>query len=303
MATHGPLVSIGVPVYNGERFLEATLQSLLAQTFTDFEIIVSDNASTDSTPAICQRYMKMDRRVRYHRYEENVGSAGNLLRVVGLSSAPYFKLANADDLCSPDLLAECMQVLEASPEVVLCYARTVLIDENGGVLRNYEDGLHLRTDDVVRRFRKASEFIRLINVLQGVIRGDAAKQVLGKYGGYEGADQVAVAELTLYGQFHELSTSSFYRRMHAAASSSITGHEKQGYLDPSRKDVEPMYWWRLHYEYLKAVGRGPVPLSDRVRLTGRVIRFGIHVRGNLGRELVGAATTWVRTLMHLGGPG
>src|SRR6516225_12243640 len=99
-----PLVSIGLFVYNGERFLEEALRSILNQTFTDFELIISDNASTDRTGEIAEAYAKRDDRIRYYRNEKNMGAGWNMRRVYGLAIGKYFKQAAADDILEPEFL-------------------------------------------------------------------------------------------------------------------------------------------------------------------------------------------------------
>ena len=127
-----PKVSIGMPVYNGDRYLGSAVESLLAQTFGDFSIVIVDNASTDGTEAIGREFAKRDRRVRYHRNPENIGGGPNFNRAFDMANdAPYFKWAAHDDLHAPDFLAECVAVLDRRSDVVLCHCETEHIDENG----------------------------------------------------------------------------------------------------------------------------------------------------------------------------
>ena len=100
-----PRVSIGLPIYNGENFLGDAVESLLAQTFTDFELVLVDNASTDGTAAMCERFVARDKRVRYHRNPQNIGGAPNFNLAFQLADrAPYFKWAAHDDRHLPDFL-------------------------------------------------------------------------------------------------------------------------------------------------------------------------------------------------------
>src|SRR5690606_21798140 len=138
-----PRVSIAVPVYNGERYLRASLDGLLAQTFTDFELVIADNASTDGTEAICREYVARDARVRYHRNERNLGGPGNFRRVFQLSRGEYHKWSTADDLWHPTLVEKCVAVLDARPDVVLAYPRSNIVDAEGRVVRTFDDPLDL----------------------------------------------------------------------------------------------------------------------------------------------------------------
>jgi len=132
MAYVKPRVSIGVPVYNGESYLACALDSMLGQTYGDFELIISDNASTDRTPEICRQYAARDPRVRYLREEQNRGLAWNFNRVVEVSRGDYFKWAAYDDVCAPSFLARTVEVLDNDPHVILATSVAALIDAQGG---------------------------------------------------------------------------------------------------------------------------------------------------------------------------
>ncbi|HMB96546.1 MAG TPA: glycosyltransferase family A protein, partial [Tepidisphaeraceae bacterium] len=126
-----PKVSIGMPVRNGQRFIRQAIDSLLAQTFTNFELIICDNASTDSTEAICREYASRDSRVRYFRNSRNLGPAGNHNKCVDLSQGDYFRWHAHDDMCAPDYLEKCVECLDHNPDVVIAYPRTLIVDEEG----------------------------------------------------------------------------------------------------------------------------------------------------------------------------
>ena len=123
------MVSIGVPVYNGEAFLEEKLDSLLARTFEDFEPIILDNASTDRTGEIARRLAARDGHVRYHRHPENLGLTANYNGLIRMASGELFKWATADDLCRPTFLEHCVAALREIPDAVLAYPRTQAIDQ------------------------------------------------------------------------------------------------------------------------------------------------------------------------------
>ena len=106
-----PQVSIGMPVYNGEKFIREALDSLLAQTFTDFELIISDNASMDGTEAICREYAERDQRIRYVRQAENRGPAANFRFVLDEAVGEYFMWAAADDVWTSRFIENCSQML------------------------------------------------------------------------------------------------------------------------------------------------------------------------------------------------
>src|SRR5215469_10077370 len=146
-----PLVSVGIFVYNGERFIEETLSSILGQTFTDFELIISDNASTDRTGQIAEAYAARDTRIRYYRSEKNMGAGWNVRRVYELATGKYFKQAAADDLLEPDFLRLCVEALENDPSCVVAYAKTREVDENGAFIKNYITPMQTNSSDPVAR--------------------------------------------------------------------------------------------------------------------------------------------------------
>ena len=109
-----PRVSIGMPVYNGADHVAKAIQAILSQTFEDFELVISDNASSDGTDQICRRYAALDPRIRYCRNDHNLGAAANYNRVFELARAEYFKWAAHDDLYAPEYLERCVAELDSS---------------------------------------------------------------------------------------------------------------------------------------------------------------------------------------------
>ena len=276
-------VSIGLPVYNGERYLAATLDSLLAQTFDDFELFICDNASTDGTATIGRAYAAQDPRVRYVRHPENIGAARNFNRTFELASAEYFRWASADDLFAPQSLARCVEVLDREPSVVLAYPKTTLIDDDGRVIRPYEDGLHLQSPRPSDRFAQALYRLVLCNAQYGLMRTEVLKRVL-PVGVYVGCDWVLLAELSLYGTFWEIPEHLFFRRMHAAASSSMSDAERRVFYDPNDSRRVVLHQWRHLWELARAVQRAPLDRLERIRSVGYLLRQARWQRYALARE-------------------
>ena len=280
-----PTVSMGLVVYNGERYLAATIDSLLDQTFCDFELIISDNASTDRTEEIGRAYAAKDTRVRYSRNDKNLGAAANYQRALELSRGKYFRLAACDDLSAPELLAKCVAVLDRDPSVLLAYPKTTIIDAEGKVISEYEDNLNLVSDKPTERFANLLEHLRLCNAIFGVIRTDVLKS-LPPMGRHVGADVHLLAELSLYGKFVEVPEFLFFRRMHAQASSSMTTAQLQQFYDPNRRLSIPMRHWRNLWEYARAIRRSPLGIVEKGRLMVSVGRVGPLGRRALLKELV-----------------
>lgn len=266
--SNGARVSIGLPVYNGERYLAATLDSLLTQTYSDLELVISDNASTDATEEICRAYAGRDARVRYYRNATNLGAAPNYNRVFRLASGEYFKWAAHDDLCAPEYLEACVRVLDETPHAVVCHTRTAIIDEHGDLTGHYDDELDLReprpSDRFARYlFRRASEW----NAIFGVVR----RSVLAEtplIGGYIGSDQVLLGELVLRGAVYELPERLFFRRDHP--DNSWRAHRSvralTAWFDPTVARGPQVPTTLRHLGgYLGAIGRVPLPAAERVR--------------------------------------
>lgn len=288
-ATPAPVVSIGVPVFNGERYLAHTLEVLLAQTFRDFEIIISDNASTDATPRICRDAMAKDPRVRYFRQESNVGAAMNYNRAFALARGRYFRWNAADDFVAPDALAKCVNFLRENQDFVLAYPRTKIIDDQDRALEEYDDGLDLRDASVARRIDVILQRTRECNAVFGLIDAERLRQT-GLIGCFTGSDHILLFELALRGPFAELDGSWFYRRTHPAASSADKSLARQReFYDPKHEDRQfersSIERTRRHFrEAFRALGRVDLPFHWRMRCLWTVLRVAIASRRHLIAE-------------------
>jgi glycosyltransferase involved in cell wall biosynthesis len=281
-----PLVAVGLPCYNSEKYIAESLDCLLAQTFKDFAIIISDNASTEGTESICRRYVARDPRIRYFRNSTNMGMMPNFNRVFSLSNSKYFKWATADDRWHPEMLAKSVAVLEADPNVVVCYPRVVLIDATGVEIKRYEDELHLQQSDPAQRFLKVMDELRLVNHHLGVLRTDAIRKT-SMYGTHVGADVGFVAEMSLYGTFFQLPEHLIFRRFHPDSSSwerKSKEHQARRYHAANAKRA-PFNVWRFHLAYFRAVLRGPLNPWKKFKMLIRLVRTLYWDRRSLGEEL------------------
>src|SRR5262245_7900591 len=220
MGNRIPRVSIGMPVRNGQRFIREAIDSLLAQTFGDFELIICDNASTDQTEMICRDYQTRDPRVRYFRNQEDLGPAGNHNKCFNLSRGQYFKWHAHDDVCDPTYLARCVEVLDGDPNVVIAYPGTLIIDESGRPIDEYKFRLATDRPSVSRRFAE----LVLVNhrkhravEIFGLMRVSALLQTPLE-GAYARGDSVLLARMALLGRFVELPERLFLSRSHASQS-------------------------------------------------------------------------------------
>lgn len=263
-----PRVSLGVPVYNAERYLEGLFECLLAQDYQDFEIVVSDNASTDRTQEICRRYAAWDGRIRYYRNAENLGLAPNFNRCFELARGEFFKWTPFDDEYAPDYLRQCVETLEAAPDsVVLCYPKTTLIDEHGARIREYDDDLDLREPEPHQRLQHFLDRYNLCNPIVGLMRSSA----LGKtqlVGAYLSSDIPLLAELALLGEWWEVPEPLFFRRIYPQSSrqGSRRLSDVAKWLNPAHSGtilVSPRT--RAFFHVLAAIWQSPIPAAQRAR--------------------------------------
>lgn len=279
-----PHVSIGVPVFNGEKFLAAALDSLLAQTYEDFELLISDNASTDSTPEICRRYAAMDRRVRYVRNEGNIGVYRNCNQVFELSSGEYFKLAAADDLCDPDLLRRCVDVLDANPSIVATYPRTRFIDEDGKSLSLTDPGWHLMSEEPWERLKYVLVSGHRVNVFFGLIRSqDLAHTRLFPL--YPGGDCRLLGELSLRGKFFEIPEYLFFRRIHPNASTQNRDSDWRSLFFKGKSGHIELPFWQVCIDHVSTIVRSSLSLRQKASCLRVVARRLVSGRRQLFGEL------------------
>jgi glycosyltransferase involved in cell wall biosynthesis len=280
------ILTVGLPVYNREKFLRQSLDSLLGQTFTDFDLVISDNASTDGTEDICREYARRDGRIRYYRNPSNIGAPRNFNRTFEISSTKYFKWATSDDLCGARFLELALEVLERDPTVVLCYAKSRTIAEDGSPIEDYEDHLHLEEAKASQRFMRLVTTIGLCHQHQGVIRSAALRKT-GMLKVHLRSDVNLLAELTLYGKFYELPERLFFRRLHPDSPSwAREDTERQlEHYDPGKGYGIVLHCFRGHLAYLDAIRRAPIGFAEKAALYRFVLRGMIQDRRHLVREL------------------
>ncbi|MDQ1289488.1 MAG: hypothetical protein QG622_3054 [Actinomycetota bacterium] len=284
-----PRLTLGLPVYNGERFLAESLDALLAQTFTDFELIVSDNASEDSTPEIARAYATRDPRVRYVRHPRNLGSAFNHNYVIANARGEFFKWVSDDDLYAPDLLRRCVEALDTRPELVGSHAWTAFIDTDGKITHRLDYALASDVPDVSRRFRSAL-YVQGGDDIYAVMRTAVLRRVQ-PCGSHHLADRTFMAELFLNGPFHNVPDYLYFRRDHPRRADRVAPSLRRRcvHLDPRRADRRRHPVVRLVAEYLGwylvSIWRAPISLTDRLRCTRDLVVWVLgHVRWPGGRR-------------------
>ena len=268
-----PAVTIGLPVYNGENYLGAAIEALLSQTYLDFTLVISDNASTDATEDICRAAARADQRVRYIRQPINLGGAPNYNAVFEDAAGEMFMWATHDDLKYPAYVQQCVTALDARPEAVLAYALYEEIS-GGGVKGEVADRRPELTaaDPAVRLeriiTRGASRWTRNNTYpIFGVMRTEVVKRT-AMHGGYQGSDRVFLAEIALSGPFIEVDEVLMGYRFHEAQSMEAAtgeGSDRDAWFDTTRAGKPGWPNWRRNQEYLRAIKRAPLGAADRRR--------------------------------------
>jgi glycosyltransferase involved in cell wall biosynthesis len=266
-----PALSIGLPVYNGQRYLSKALHSLLNQDFEDFELIISDNGSTDGTEIICREAAARDRRVRYVRSDQNRGATWNFRRVFELSRGEFFKYAAYDDECYPTMLRRCMEAMIAGgPEVALVYTESEVIDENSEIIPR---DVSPRWDGIATSAQNAC--VRLWHVLWWVLHGQATYGVIRssflrrlRPCGPVADDWVRLAQLAMLGKIVEIPEVLFRLRRHAANSWNGTNTVKQvlRWHNPEMSWPEKALPYRIVIivEHIKSVSHLPLTLTEKM---------------------------------------
>jgi glycosyltransferase involved in cell wall biosynthesis len=285
-----PLVSIGLPVFNGDKYLKEAIDSILAQTFRDFELIISDNASGDRTEEICRQYAAQDSRVRYYRNATNIGGANNHNRTFELSRGKYFRLAAHDDVLTPTLLEKCVAILDQEPSVVLCYSNIIQIDEHGNQTGILNKDLAC-SGTPYQRFRQLANWNHDCEATYGLMRAEILRKT-DLQPNYTDSDRTLLCELSLYGRFYKIAEPLFYKRYHSEMSTQAYPkiHERMAWFYPQKKVMKASAFfpsWIKTFHYLRIISRVPLNLKDRISCYLHALRWLIQAHWkSFGKEIV-----------------
>jgi len=263
-------VSVGLPVYNGEGRIERALDSVLNQDFRDFELVISDNASTDRTRSICETYVERDRRVRYFRNDTNIGVNPNHDRVFELARGKYFAWFADDVEYLSGMLRQCVQVIEEAPaSVVLVYPRCEMVRDGQTVAVDERRSIESRDPRPYRRLESVVRHVLMVNQLYGLMKRDA----LGKTqlnGIYPSSDHVLLAELAMLGEIWEIPATLMRRRIDSDRGTLAVYEDQRAWtawLGTNARSVKRTwlpYRERLAVEYLHAAWRLPLRPTDKL---------------------------------------
>jgi glycosyltransferase involved in cell wall biosynthesis len=267
-------------VYNGEDYLACAIDSILRQTLRDFELIISDNASSDRTAVICREFAARDARIRYHRQPRNVGAAANFNRSRELATGEYFKWAAHDDVLEPAYLAKCIAMLEAEPEAILCQSEVKIVDAQNRVLevcRPVGPGADSPRPSVRLAARLRQR--RCLNVF-GVIRAEALHGSAIR-GDHIGADRTLLSELALRGRFLLVGEPLLINREHPRRATRISRtrsrRELVAWFDPRAAERPERSTWIAYAAHLAMI-------REHVRDPGERLRCYAHLVGSLRRR-------------------
>ena len=192
-------LTIGVPVFNGERYLREALAGIQAQTFADFEVVIADNASTDGTEEIARAVVAEDARFRYVRRERNLGLVGNYNRLFEETTGEYFAWLAADDVVRPDFCGACVALLEEHPEAAAATTEILLIDSAGRVLGPDPEPIRADHPDRAVRFAELASFDHYCQFTYGAYRRSMMARTRLMLPFFWSSDRLFLAELALQG--------------------------------------------------------------------------------------------------------
>lgn len=274
LQSSAPTVTIGLPVFNGGEYLVEALDSILSQTYGHFELVISDNGSTDATEEICREYGRRDSRIRYYRRDINRGASWNFNEVVRLARAPFFKWAAHDDVLAPQFLERCVATLaDAADDVVLCYPKTVLIDGAGTVIEEHDDHMDLRMSAPSARLEAMYEGYYLSNPIFGLLKTHVFRST-SLLRPFVSSDVVLLAEIALRGKVHEIPEPLFYRRFHSKMSRQAQANPvaAAAWFDPNNTDKPRLEWTRVFFETVRAIWTAPITVLEKGACTVSLVR-------------------------------
>jgi glycosyltransferase involved in cell wall biosynthesis len=306
-----PPVSVGMPVYNGAKHIATALDSILSQTFGDFELIISDNASTDRTEEICRAYATRDSRIRYIRNPENLGASPNFNKVFEVSSGgKYFRWAAHDDLLTATCLEKHKEILDNGPAsaVTSITRRRYISWEDGHLIgtahdcvagvsteSGYDSGQPIermdRFDDIDFRklLRMAGGWFPILAF--GMHKTEALKKT-HLLQPFPGADLVMTAELRFLGEFLCVPEELYFQRLHPAEGWTLRSNRKEeaAWFNPRSRGTLLPHRANLYYEYSKSILSSPISLGRKLSLYGNIVgRFGDAASRKV-RKLFGGST-------------
>lgn len=283
-----PKVSIGLPVYNGENYVAQAISALLAQSFQDMEIIISDNASTDNTKVICQEFAAKDNRIKYVRLSENIGAAPNFNKCVELSNGEYFKWAAHDDICRPEYIEKCVNILDENQDVNMCHTGTEIIGSDNQIISEYtlEDNA-FSSDDPIERFANAIDKSHACITVFGLMRRDVLVDT-PMIASFIGSDRNLIAEFALRGRILHAPERLFLSRDHGERSvRAVKLKDRGSWFDSKRPYSGNFFYLRNLSEHTRLLFRMRMTIANRLRGLGKILGWIWVTKRVLAWEIIG----------------
>jgi glycosyltransferase involved in cell wall biosynthesis len=215
-----PRVSIGLPVRNGEKYIGRAIDSLIAQDYQDFEVVICDNASDDATPDIVRGYAARDPRIKFHENGRDIGQIANMNRVFELASGEYFRWTGMDDWFEPNYISKSVEYLDLEPCVIAVSTYIKYSDDGGNEFYTEYTGERMESPEPHRRFSRMLWFFqvdyRYYDPHYAMYRRSALQQTRLLQVAF-GPDNILSAELSLVGPFGHIPECLSYRRRVPAA--------------------------------------------------------------------------------------
>ncbi len=278
-----PKVCIGMFAHNEEQNIRATLDGLLAQDFKDFELIISDDESTDATERICREYATRDGRIRYVRQQPRLGIIGNANFVFEQCRSPYFAWAAGHDLFAPTFISKLLPVLESDPTVVCAYPLVPVVEVDGTKLLDQEQcRLDTRWQNVAARANLLLWGLRGSEPIYGLFRTDALRKTR-LYRPLMCCDNLVLFEINLLGSIAFVADELYFLKVTKRLShmrDKLANYRKTMYSGEGRKILGMrMTFWRLFFAHLGAIYRAPVPRRRKPILIASTIFYFLSKRG------------------------
>jgi glycosyltransferase involved in cell wall biosynthesis len=264
MTARTPSVSVCLPVYNGETYVGEAIGSICEQTFEDIEVIISDNASTDGTQALCREAATHDSRVRYFRGDTNRGLAWNWNRAFELATGRYVVWIGHDDLMAPDYIRQCVEGIQQDTDTLLCFTNANYIDGEGSVMQRVDPPNPGAAETPSERFH-CILYDGNCNPIFGLMNTQFLKQTR-LHAGYADSDRVLLAEMGFRGRFCKIPDYLFSRRMHSFQTTAIMDRwERTLIFDPSKAGKVVCPLWREFFDFVVAIHQAPLCHKERFR--------------------------------------
>lgn len=278
-------IGLGLPVHNGGKYLRESLDSILAQSMDDFELIISDNASTDDTAEICREYADRDPRIRVVTHLENIGAAGNFNFLFEETRGEFFKWCAHDDILEPEFLEKTYAALGSNPDAVLSHSYTAVFGDERASDELFVPEFQMDPDDPVARVREVMLKGRRCYEVFGLIRRNALMRT-DLIGNHKGGDNVLLYRLALLGPFTIVPAPLFRLRRHAAQSTALLSDSQayQRWFTGRPRKITFPDWHMIRQIWRTPQGIGLSPV-DRIRCLGPLLAETWRRRGRLRQNL------------------